>query len=772
MSQFVNIKKLTANSLLGVLLAGGLIVESSNTRVEANAFTSCNNSHRNNAASTVYFNLDSDGSEAYVTVTGFDPSNPSNNKKNKLIAALRDRDEQRNNIDIDYSGYSGSGLTANEALYVANNVEDLEENCDSDGDGYNDATEGQEDLDGDGIPNYMDADSSHMSNTITLTGTIRDFQASHPDFEFNLDDGDGGSQTTGLDTGIVTDTIGADKKPVYAHGNGSTTTTNGETNFNQWYNDVSGVNQSKQHSITLVEQADGTYQYSSNNFFPINDELFGNIQNDPSITTPTSGWMANQWNNGKKNNNYHFTYELHHSFTYQAGEDQEFTFSGDDDVWVYINGKRVIDIGGVHTPETRTVNLDDLASQLGLVDGGTYDFDFFFAERNFSGSNFTITTSIELEPEAPTLTTLPTPPTPTPTPTEENYCDVSSDVTNDSGILVTLEDAGVQTSQISSNNYVFDFNNPSFSSGGMTRTHAAITYTYEGNYTLSDANKWGGANLSRYIRTTPDVADCFRVLVDQDRKYFGFWWSAGDAYNKLTFKNDGVEVAVFVTEDLKNFIENTNTTDTSAYYGNPNGGNNSASNQEPYSFVNIFFDDNVAYDEIIFETTTDNGASFESDNHTFSTSSDPRGNRVTNDAPIAGDDSGEVQVTQTIVIDLLANDSDPDLNLNTNTWTTEDLSVSKIEGIDVTGGATVYLYKNGNDIAAAASPDTSNSANYIGEASINNNGELEFTAAYLPNMNPGYNIEYTVSDVFGDSDPSSPGTDNGTATIKVRPFSD
>lgn len=363
-------------------------------------------------------------------------------------------------------------------------------------------------------------------------------------------------------------------------------------------------------------------------------------------------------------------------------------------------------------------------------------------------------------------------PNPNPTPTEENYCNSSSDFTNDSGILVTLEDAGVQTPQISSNNYVFDFNSPSFSSGGMTRTHAAITYTYEGNYSLSDADKWGGANLSKYIHTTPDVADCFRVLVDQDRKYFGFWWSAGDAYNKLTFKNDGVEVAVFVTEDLKNFIENTNTTDTSAYYGNPNGGNNSASNQEPYSFVNIFFGDNVAYDEIIFETTTDNGASFESDNHTFSTSSDPRGNRVTNDAPVAGDDNGEVEVTQTIAIDLLANDSDPDLNLNTSSWTTEDLSITKIEGINVTGGGSVYLYKNGNDITAAANPDTSNSANYIGEVIINGNGELEFTAAYLPNMNPGYNIEYTLSDVFGDSDPSNPGTDNGTVTIKVRPFSD
>ena len=37
-----------------------------------------------------------------------------------------------------------------------------------------------------------------------------------------------------------------------------------------------------------------------------------------------------------------------------------------------------------------------------MVKGQAYDFDFFFAERNYSGSNFTITTNIELNnaPEA------------------------------------------------------------------------------------------------------------------------------------------------------------------------------------------------------------------------------------------------------------------------------------------------------------------------------------------------------------------------------------
>lgn len=204
------------------------------------------------------------------------------------------------------------------------------------------------------------ADTESAPTSLTLTGTIRDFQDSHPDFESAIGD----------DRGLVTTELGTDKKPVYAHGSEGTQTTNGPDTFNQWYRDVPGVNKRKEHSIELTLQDDGTYKYQNNQFFPINGELWGNYRD---------------------NRNYHFTYELNTKFTYKGGE--VFTFSGDDDVFVYIDGKRVIDIGGVHTSQTDSVSLDDLD----LTVGETYDLDFFFAERHYSQSNFTITTSIELE---------------------------------------------------------------------------------------------------------------------------------------------------------------------------------------------------------------------------------------------------------------------------------------------------------------------------------------------------------------------------------------
>jgi fibro-slime domain-containing protein len=193
-----------------------------------------------------------------------------------------------------------------------------------------------------------------------LTGMVRDFQLSHPDFEYVIAE----------DPGIVQENIGPDDKPVYA-GNPTTPTTNGQEAFDQWFRDVAGINVPIPLTITIVDQGDGTYTYDNSAFFPIDDQGWGNEGNP---------------------HNYHFTFELHGTFYYDGGE--VFSFTGDDDLFVFINGKLGMDLGGVHGAMNDSVDLDAEAAYFGITPGNVYPLDFFFAERHTSESNFRIDTTI------------------------------------------------------------------------------------------------------------------------------------------------------------------------------------------------------------------------------------------------------------------------------------------------------------------------------------------------------------------------------------------
>lgn len=221
--------------------------------------------------------------------------------------------------------------------------------------------------------------------TLELTGTIRDFKdgsksGGHRDFEYS-------PASYGLRTGIVQSTLGEDRKPVfntnYNRGNYGYAMITSKTTFDQWFRNVDGVNLSDKHTITLTDaDGDGIYTFEASihngrSFFPLDGKLFGNQG---------------------RNHNFHFTYEVHSKFTYSDPSGRQpmvFNFSGDDDVWVFINNKLVVDLGGVHSEVYSSINVDNLAASLGLEPGKTYNFDFFFCERHTTQSNCTISTSIQ-----------------------------------------------------------------------------------------------------------------------------------------------------------------------------------------------------------------------------------------------------------------------------------------------------------------------------------------------------------------------------------------
>ena len=76
-------------------------------------------------------------------------------------------------------------------------------------------------------------------------------------------------------------------------------------------------------------------------------------------------------------------------FQYRGGE--SLTFSGDDDVWIFVNRRLALDLGGLHTRTERTLVVDQSAAALGLTVGGLFEVALFHAERHSAGSNFKLT---------------------------------------------------------------------------------------------------------------------------------------------------------------------------------------------------------------------------------------------------------------------------------------------------------------------------------------------------------------------------------------------
>lgn len=170
---------------------------------------------------------------------------------------------------------------------------------------------------------------------------------------------------------LVIDTAGVAGADTFAGVSGAYT-------FSQWFRDVPGVNASKKYDVKLDLAADGMFEYITDAFYPIDRKLYGN--------------------EGAAHNNY-FTFEVPATFVYQACTDQVFTFQGDDDAWLYVDGKLVMDLGGMLADTAQVVEMD----RLGLTDGQTYDIRFFYAQRQGNMARFRMRTNIDLIPDPYTL---------------------------------------------------------------------------------------------------------------------------------------------------------------------------------------------------------------------------------------------------------------------------------------------------------------------------------------------------------------------------------
>ena len=150
----------------------------------------------------------------------------------------------------------------------------------------------------------------------------------------------------------------------------------------------------------------------TNDFWPLDaatektDPLFGSYSNPlyyqgfKSADGVNGNWTAESTNlpysdDGQAHNSFFgMQYAVKFTLTPDYVGPLEYTFFGDDDMWVFLDDTLVCDIGGVHSSVGEYVNLWDYLQRNGREETETHTLTIFYTERGASGStcymNFTL----------------------------------------------------------------------------------------------------------------------------------------------------------------------------------------------------------------------------------------------------------------------------------------------------------------------------------------------------------------------------------------------